>query len=220
VARIRIVVGEDNLLVREGLLHLLERHEEFEVAATCGDYAGLLSAVETERPDVVITDIRMPPTQTDEGIRLANELRESHPDVGVVVVTQHADPSYAVALLQRGSRARAYLLKERIHRAEELAAAITAVAAGESVIDPVVVDSLVTQASRGDGPLAALTRRELEILDLMAQGKNNGGIAAQLHLTEHSVEKYVSSVLSKLELGQTADVHRRVKAVLVYLSQQ
>jgi DNA-binding NarL/FixJ family response regulator len=217
--KIRIVVAEDNLLVREGLLRLLEGYSDFVVAAICEDYPSLLTAVETASPHVVITDIRMPPTQEDEGIRVANGLRESHPEIGVVVVSQHADPSYALALLERGSSGRAYLLKERIHRTEELAAAVKAVAAGESMIDPVVVESLVTQASRGDGALSALTRREREILDLMAQGRNNGGIAAELHLSEHSVEKYVSSILAKLDLGPTADVHRRVKAVLVYLSE-
>jgi DNA-binding NarL/FixJ family response regulator len=217
---IRLVVGEDNMLVREGLRHLLDSHDGFTVAATCGDYASVMRAVELEQPQVVVTDIRMPPTQSDEGIRIANELRESHPEIGVVVVSQHADPSYVLALLDRGSRGRAYLLKERIHRVEDLEAAIEAVADGDSIVDPVVVESLVSQASRREGPLGSLTRRELEILELMAQGQNNAGIAKRLYLREHSVEKYVSSILGKLELGDAAEVHRRVKAVLLYLSEQ
>jgi DNA-binding NarL/FixJ family response regulator len=215
---IRVVVAEDNLLVREGIERLLERRDEFDVVAACHDYSSLQAAIETAAPDVIVTDIRMPPGQSDEGIRIANELREGHPEIGVVVVSQHSDPSYALALFERGSERRAYLLKERIHRIEELTAAIEAVAAGESVVDAKVVDGLVSHARRDGTPLGRLTKRELQILDLMAQGKNNAGIAATLFLTEHSVEKYVSAVFTKLDLGPATDVHRRVKAVLLYLS--
>jgi DNA-binding NarL/FixJ family response regulator len=215
---IRVVVAEDNLLVREGIERLLERRDGLEVVAACHDYPSLQAAIEAVAPDVVVTDIRMPPGQSDEGIRIANELRKERPETGVVVVSQHSDPSYALALFEQGSERRAYLLKERIHRIEELAAAIEAVAAGESVVDAKVVDGLVAHARRDGTPLGRLTKRELQILDLMAQGKNNAGIAATLFLTEHSVEKYVSAVFTKLELGPATDVHRRVKAGRLYLS--
>jgi DNA-binding NarL/FixJ family response regulator len=190
------------------------------VLAACSDYDSVLEAIESTQPDVLVTDVRMPPDFSDEGIRIARKLRETHPDVGVVVVSEHADPSYALALLEHGSERRAYLLKHRIHRVEELEAAIRAVASGESVIDARVVETLVARSRREDSPLERLTRRELEILELMAQGKNNAGIASTLYLTEHSVEKYVSVVLNKLNLGNDADVHRRVQAVLFYLSLQ
>jgi DNA-binding NarL/FixJ family response regulator len=217
---IRVVVADDSLLVREGIEHLLERRHEIEVVATCDDYVSLRAAIEAVEPDVIVTDVRMPPGQSDEGIRIANELRDDHPEIGVVVVSQHADPSYALALFERGSDRRAYLLKERIHRIDELAAAIVAVAAGESVIDAKVVDGLVSHVRRAGTPFTRLTKRELQILELMAQGKNNAGIAATLFLTEHSVEKYVSAVFTKLDLGPAPDVHRRVAAVLLYLSAQ
>jgi DNA-binding NarL/FixJ family response regulator len=217
---IRVVIAEDNLLVREGIERLLERRDAFEVVATCEDFPSLRAAVDATQPQVVVTDVRMPPSQSDEGIRMANELRGTHPEIGVVVLSQHSDPSYALALFELGSERRAYLLKERVHRIDELAGAIEAVAAGESVVDAKVVEGLVAHARRGETPLGALTKRELEILDLMAQGKNNAGIAASLFLTEHSVEKYVSAVLAKLDLGPAADAHRRVRAVLLYLSLQ
>jgi DNA-binding NarL/FixJ family response regulator len=215
-----VVVGEDNLLVRQGLQRLLELRDDIHVLAACSDYDSVLEAIESTQPDVLVTDVRMPPDFSDEGIRIARKLRETHPDVGVVVVSEHADPSYALALLEHGSERRAYLLKHRIHRVEELEAAIRAVASGESVIDARVVETLVARSRREDSPLERLTRRELEILELMAQGKNNAGIASTLYLTEHSVEKYVSVVLNKLNLGNDADVHRRVQAVLFYLSLQ
>jgi DNA-binding NarL/FixJ family response regulator len=220
VAPIRIVIADDNLLVREGLERLLKRRDPFEVVATCEDSPSLRAAIESTHPQVVVTDIRMPPDQSDEGIRIANELRSTHPEIGVVVLSQHSDPSYALALFELGSDRRAYLLKERVHRVEELAEAIESVAAGGSVVDAKVVDGLVAHARRGETPLAHLTKREIQVLDLMAQGKNNAGIAATLFLTEHSVEKYVSAVLAKLELGSATDVHRRVQAVLVYLAAQ
>lgn len=215
-----VVVGEDNLLVREGLRRLLELRDDIQVLATCDEYGAVLEAVESTHPDVVVTDIRMPPDYSDEGIRIAKLLRETQPDVGVVVVSEHADPSYALALLEDGSARRAYLLKDRIHRFEELEAAVHSVAAGGSVIDPRVVETLVSRRRRDDSPLGRLTSRELEVLELMAQGKNNAGIASTLFLTEHSVEKYVSAVLNKLSLDDSSDAHRRVQAVLFYLSLQ
>lgn len=216
---IRIVLAEDNYLVREGVRRLLETQHDLEVVATCGDLVSLLEAVEAERPDVVLTDIRMPPGGTDEGIQAAERLRETHPETGVVVLSQFSDPQYAMALLEQGSARRAYLLKERVNDLDELVAAIREVAAGGSAIDTKVIDSLV--AVRGEvSRLDALTPREREALAEMARGKNNAAIAASLVITEQSVEKYIHSIFQKLGLSWQADVHRRVKAVLLFLSEE
>jgi DNA-binding NarL/FixJ family response regulator len=218
---IRVAIVEDNLLVREGLAQLVSSQPAFAVTAACADLDSALSAVSSTPVDVLVTDIRMPPRNEDEGIVLANLLRESHPDVGVVVVSQHADPAYALALFEHGSAGRAYLLKERLHRVEELTAALEAVHAGDSVVDPHVVEELVRDARRrADSQLQRLTERELSVLECMAQGKNNAAIAATLFLAEHSVEKDVSAILTKLDLGSEHAVHRRVKAVLVYLAER
>jgi DNA-binding NarL/FixJ family response regulator len=216
---IRVVLAEDNYIVREGLREILAAHERIEVVATCEDLDGLLAAVESERPDVVITDIRMPPTSTDEGIRAAATLRETHPDVGVVVLSQHDDPGYVLALLESGSAGRAYLLKERIHDRLQLVAAIDAVADGGSVIDPKVVEVLVaarTQAAQS--PLAELTAREMEVLAEIAQGKSNTAIASSLVLTKRAVEKHIHSIFMKLNLAYEQDVSKRVKAALLFLA--
>jgi DNA-binding NarL/FixJ family response regulator len=176
--------------------------------------------VDELEPDVVVTDIRMPPTGTDEGIQVASRVRQSHPAMGVVVLSQYSTPSYAIALLEGGSAGRAYLLKDRVARADELAAAIRAVASGGSVIDPKVVEEVVnTRAAATASPLDRLTPREREILGEIAQGKSNGAIAATLMLSERAVEKHINSILSKLNLSEEPDVNRRVKAVLVYLAQ-
>jgi len=170
---------------------------------------------------VVVTDIRMPPTGTDEGIRAASVLRQRHPDMGVVVLSQYSEPAYAMSFLDGGSKGRAYLLKERVSDIGQLAAAIREVAAGGSVIDPVVVDALVAaRAQPADSPLHRLTAREKEILSEMAQGKNNAAVAASLVLSERAVEKHINSIFSKLALSEEPDVHRRVKAVLLFLSAQ
>jgi DNA-binding NarL/FixJ family response regulator len=170
---------------------------------------------------VVVTDIRMPPTGKDEGIRAANELRERYPDMGVVVLSQHSDPAYALGFLERGSKGRAYLLKERVSDLDQLAEAIREVSRGGSVIDPEVVDALVAARSRAaDSPMRTLTPRETEILAEMAKGKNNAAVAAALILSERAVEKHINSIFSKLGLSQEQDVHRRVKAVLLFLSSQ
>jgi DNA-binding NarL/FixJ family response regulator len=217
---IRLVLAEDHYLVREGIRRLLEAQPDFEVAATCGDLEGLLEAVEVEKPDVVVTDIRMPPTGVDEGIQAALRLRETRPEVGVVVLSTYAQPSYALALLEGGTAGRAYLLKERVEDIEQLAAAIRAVAEGGSVIDPKVVEALVAQKARDEeSPLAQLTPRERDVLREMAEGKNNAGIAAALVLTERSVEKVIHSIFLKLGLAFEPAVHKRVKAVIVYLSE-
>lgn len=216
---LRIVVAEDNLLVREGVIRLLATQPDLEVVAACDDYDSLLTAVDEHAPDVVLTDIRMPPTGTDEGIRAANELRDRRPDTGVVVLSQYVEPEYALSLLERGSEGRAYLLKERVGDADELVAAIRAVANGGSVIDPKVVEHLVAARSRKPfSPLERLTPRERDVLDQMAQGRNNAGIAAELFLSERAVEKHINSLFSKLDLSDEPDTHRRVKAVLLFLA--
>ena len=217
---IRLVLAEDHYLVREGILRLLEARPGLDVVAVCDDLSSLLAAVEAERPDVVLTDIRMPPSDTDEGIQAAERLRETHPEIGVVVLSQYANPSYALALFQGGSARRAYLLKERVKDLEELEAAIRAVAEGGSVIDSKVVDALVAEnARRDDSPLSQLTPRERDVLREMAEGKNNAAIADALLLTERSVEKVIHSIFLKLGLTWETAVHKRVKAVILYLAE-
>lgn len=216
---IRVVLAEDNYIVREGLREILAAHERIEVVASCEDLDGLLAAVESERPDAVITDIRMPPTSTDEGIRAAAELRETHPAVGVVVLSQHDDPGYVLALLESGSAGRAYLLKERIHDRLQLVAAVEAVAGGGSVIDPKVVEVLVTARTQAaQSPLAELTARETEVLAEIAQGKSNTAIASSLVLTKRAVEKHIHSIFMKLGLAYEDDISKRVKAALLFLA--
>ena len=217
---IRIVLAEDQYLVREGLRRLLDTRAELEIAAVCGDLDSLLDAVAAERPDVVVTDIRMPPGSTDEGIQASTRLRETNPEVGVVVLSQYATPSYALALLKGGSEGRAYLLKERVSDLEQLVAAIGAVADGGSVLDPKVVEALVAQNARDDGsPLNELTPRERDVLHEMAEGKNNAAIGEALFLTERSVEKVIHSIFLKLGLTWETTVHKRVKAVVLYLAE-
>ena len=218
---LRVVLAEDNYLVREGLGKLIDAEDDLQVVAACDRYDALIEAVEAEEPDVVVTDIRMPPTGTDEGIRAATELRQHRPDLGVVVLSQYSEPAYALALLEQGSQGRAYLLKERVSDIDQLAAAIREVARGGSVIDPLVVDALVAVRSKAaDSPLRRLTPREREILAEMAKGKNNAAVAASLVLSERAVEKHINSIFSKLNLSEEPDVHRRVKAVLLFLSEE
>jgi DNA-binding NarL/FixJ family response regulator len=217
---IRLVLAEDHYLVREGIRHLLETQPDFEVAAVCGDLGSLLAAVDAERPNVVVTDIRMPPGNADEGIQAAARLRETNPEVGVVVLSQYANPSYVLALLDGGSARRAYLLKERVKDLEQLVAAIRAVAEGGSVIDPKVIEALVAENARGEqSPLNQLTPRERDVLHGMAEGKNNAAIAEALFLTERSVEKVIHSIFLKLDLTWETAVHKRVKAVILYLAE-
>jgi len=217
---IRVVLAEDHYLVREGIRRLLDAQPDIEVAAACGDLDALLAAVDAEGPDVVVTDIRMPPGGVDEGIKAALRLRQTKPDLGVVVLSTYSQPSYALALLEEGTAGRAYLLKERVEDVEQLAAAIRAVAEGGSVIDPKVVDALVAEKARDEAsPLAQLTPREHDVLREMAEGKNNAGIAASLVLTERSVEKVIHSIFLKLGLAWEPAVHKRVKAVILYLAE-
>jgi DNA-binding NarL/FixJ family response regulator len=217
---IRLVLAEDHYLVREGVRRLLETRDDLEVAAVCEDLDSLLAAVAAERPDVVVTDIRMPPGGSDEGIRAAVQLRATNPAVGVVVLSQYATPSYVLALLEGGSEGRAYLLKERVKDLDQLVAAIRSVAEGGSVMDPKVVDALVAQNARGEeSPLNQLTPRERDVLREMAEGKNNAAIAGALFLTERSVEKVIHSIFLKLDLTWETAVHKRVKAVILYLAE-
>lgn len=216
---VRVVVAEDSLLVREGIARLLDLQPEIEVAALVGDLPSLMAAVDADPPDVVLTDIRMPPTGTDEGIQAATALRESHPGIGVVVLSQYAEPAYALTLLEEGSQRRAYLLKERLSDPTQLVNAIVEVAGGGSVVDPKVVEVLVSARSRTrSSPLERLTPREREVLAEIAQGRNNAAVGAALYLSERAVEKHISSLFSKLGLSEEPDTHRRVKAVLLYLA--
>jgi DNA-binding NarL/FixJ family response regulator len=215
---IRVVFADDSYLIREAVTNLLATQGEIELVAACGDLDSLLEAIDAEQPEVVLTDIRMPPDGTDEGIRAAEYLRENRPETGVVVLSQYSDPDYAVSLFEKGSARRAYLLKERVEDLEQLTGAIREVAAGGSVIDPQVVDALVTARARAErSSLSELTPRETEVLGEMAQGKNNAAIAESLVLTERAVEKHIHSIFSKLNLSYENDVHKRVKAVLLYL---
>jgi len=217
---IRIVLAEDQYLVREGLRRLLEAQDNLEIAAVCDDLDSLLAAVAAHGPDVVVTDVRMPPTNTDEGIRAAARLRETDPDVGVVVLSEYAIPSYVLALLETGSERRAYLLKERVSDVTQLVTAINAVAEGGSVMDPKVVEALVAENARTEeSPLSQLTPREHDVLREMAGGKNNAAIAESLVLTERSVEKVIHSIFLKLGLTWEPAVHKRVKAVILYLAE-
>jgi DNA-binding NarL/FixJ family response regulator len=218
---IRVVLADDSYLIREAVTQLLASQEGIELVGSCADLDSLLQEIEATRPDVVLTDIRMPPEGRDEGIQAAQHLRETSPETGVVVLSQYSDPKYALALLDKGSARRAYLLKERVSDRGQLVGAIREVASGGSVIDPQVVDALIAARTRRDqSSLSELTPREGEVLGEMAQGKNNAAIADSLVLTERAVEKHINSIFSKLGLSYEKAVHRRVKAVLLYLAEE
>jgi DNA-binding NarL/FixJ family response regulator len=217
---IRVVVGEDSLIVREGLEQLLRSSPGIEVAATCDDLDSLLAAIEEFDPQVVLTDIRMPPSKTDEGIRVAASLRESHPETGVLVLSQYSEPGYVLRLLESGSDRRGYLLKERVHNRGELISAIDSVAQGGSVIDPKIVEVLVAAKARAEhSELAELTPREHEVLAEIAKGRSNTAIAESLVLTKRAVEKHINSIFMKLGLVASDDVSKRVKATLLFLAE-
>jgi DNA-binding NarL/FixJ family response regulator len=217
---VRVVIAEDSFLVRQGLQQLLAASPSVEVVAACGDLDALLEAIERERPDVVLTDIRMPPTNTQEGIRLAGRLRETHPGTGVVVLSQYSDPIYVLSLLEAGSDRRGYLLKDRVHDRGQLVSAIDTVARGGSVIDPKVVEVLVAAKARADrSPLSELTPREREVLAQIAEGKSNSAIAESLVLTKPAVEKHINSIFMKLGLASAMDTSKRVKATLLFLAE-
>jgi DNA-binding NarL/FixJ family response regulator len=218
-ALLRVVVADDSYLVREALSHLLDSDPRVDLIATCEDGDALAAMVDAERPDVVVTDIRMPPSGDFEGVTFANRLRTTHPEIGVVVVSQYADPRYGLALLEAGSDRRAYLLKDRLRDRENLIAAIFAVAEGGSVVDAKVVEALIeARTVSQNSPLVELTHRELEILGHMAQGKSNQAIAEELFLSKRAVEKHINSIFMKLGLAHAEDVSRRVKAALIYLA--
>jgi DNA-binding NarL/FixJ family response regulator len=215
---VRVVFAEDNYLVREGTAALLHSSDEVELIGTASALDELLKAVEELEPDVVLTDIRMPPTDTTEGIDAARRIRAEHPDIGVVVLSQFAEEEYAYELLKDGAAGLGYLLKERVSNLDELVRALNEVAKGGSVLDPKVVEALVSAKDRmAHSPLAQLTDREREVLEHMAQGQNNASIAKSLFLTERAVEKHINSLFHKLELTEETDVHRRVMAVLAFL---
>ena len=215
---IRVVFAEDNYLVREGTAALLREVDEVELVAMADDYDGLIEAVEREAPDVVLTDIRMPPTHTTEGIKAAREIRDKHPGMGVVVLSQYVEDDYAYELLKDGAQGLGYLLKERVGDVDEVVRALQEVTRGGSVLDPKVVEGLVQRKERLEhSPLAHVTEPEREILEQMAQGKNNASIAKSLFLTERAVEKHINSLFHKLGLSEEPEIHRRVMAVLTFL---
>jgi DNA-binding NarL/FixJ family response regulator len=220
-APIRVIVAEDSYIIREFLTSTLSAAPEVELVAVCCNATELERAIELWSPDVVLTDIRMPPSSADEGIRIAAKLRETAPEVGVVVLSQYAEPAYVLALLERGTGRRAYLLKERVRKRDELIGAIQKVAQGGSVIDPTIVDVLIEARSRAThSRLSQLTPRERELLAEIASGKSNGAIAQSLFLTKRAVEKHVNAIFSKLDLPETQDVSRRVKATLIFLAEE
>lgn len=215
---IRIVLAEDNYLLRAGTSALLSAVDEVELVGVADDLGGLLVQVDEHRPDVVVTDIRMPPTHTTEGLQAAATIRRKYPGTGVILLSQFADTEYATELLRDGASGVGYLLKERIADIDELTRSLSQVAAGGSALDPQLVESLVSRHERrGDPRLASLNEREREVLEHMAQGKNNAAIGRALFLTERAVEKRINATFQKLGLNDTADVNRRVLAVLTYL---
>ena len=215
---IRVILAEDDFLMREGVRRVLEAVPDVIVVAECGDGDELLAAIDENTPDVVLTDVRMPPSGADEGIRIANRLRRTHPAVGVIVLSQFAEPEYALALLEHGSHRRAYLLKERIQDRSAIASAIRDVAHGGSAFDAKVVDALLSaQGAEESFPLRTLTPREREVLAEVAQGKSNAAIAESLVLTKSAIEKHINSIFGKLGLTGAQDISHRVKAALMFL---
>jgi DNA-binding NarL/FixJ family response regulator len=214
-----VVLAEDNLLVREGVAALLRAAPDLRVSASCADADELRRAIATHEPDVVVTDIRMPPGEDDDGVRVAVELRRQRPRVGVVVLSSRDDPEFALELMAGGTAGRAYLLKERIARPGELVHAVREVAAGRSVVDPQVVQRLLAAGRPMESPLRRLSPRETEVLAGMAEGANNAVIAQRLSLTVRGVERHINSIFAKLDLTGHQDYHHRVRAVLLYLAE-
>jgi DNA-binding NarL/FixJ family response regulator len=214
---VRVVLAEDSVLLREGVARLLE-DQGFDIVAQTGSAEDLMLKVRSYSPNVVIVDIRMPPTHTDEGLKAAQEIRETYPEVGVLVLSQYIEPTYAMELLAESAEGVGYLLKDRVSNVEEFAAAVRRVGEGGSALDPAIVSQLVGRRRRDD-PLDQLTPREREVLEHMAQGRSNQGIANELVVTERAVEKHVTSIFGKLRLPHATEDHRRVLAVLTYLRQ-
>ena len=218
---IRVVAADDSYLIRESLTVTLASEPEIELIGVCSNGKELEACVAAEQPEVVILDIRMPPSGADEGVRVANRLRETNPEIGVLVLSQYAEAAYALALLESGSARRAYLLKERIRDKAELVRAVTTLARGGSVIDSQIVDVLIEARARvARSPLAELTPRERQLLGEIAEGKSNAAIAESLVLSKRAVEKHVNAIFAKLNLRDAQDVSRRVKAALVYLAEE
>jgi DNA-binding NarL/FixJ family response regulator len=218
---LRIVFAEDNYLVREGTAALLSEVTDVELVATVADLGSLLAAVEEHVPDAVLTDIRMPPSHSTEGIEAAQRIRAEHPEIGVVVLSQFTEEDYAYELLKDGAAGLGYLLKERVADVDEVVRALGEVAKGGSVLDPKVVEALISRKNRAaHSPLAQLTDREREVLQQMAQGRNNAAIGKALFLTERAVEKHINALFHKLGLSEEPDVHRRVMAVLTFLREE
>jgi DNA-binding NarL/FixJ family response regulator len=211
----RVVIADDSLIAREGIVRLLAA-SGVDVVAECGDADELLRAVEKTTPDAVVVDIRMPPTYTDEGLVAAQTLRAVHPNLGVLVLSQHLDAGYALRLVEESPGGVGYLLKDRVSDIGAVADALQRVVAGETVVEPAIVAELLGRLRRGD-PLAAVTQREREVLGLVAEGFSNRAIATRLFVVERTVEAHVTSIFLKLGLADTGDHHRRVLAVLAYL---
>ena len=214
----RVVVADDSVLIRQGLVSLLGELDGVEVVAECDSLPELEVAVAEHQPDLVVTDIRMPPTHTDEGIRAAIQIRSQHPSIGVLVISQFSDPEYVLLLFEQGSDGLGYLLKERIGDLDQLERAVRAIATGGSSVDPEIIDILVSARSQRSGPLDRLTPREREVLGCIAEGLNNASIAERLVLSEKAVQKHINSIFSKLDLSATEGKHKRVEAVLLWLS--
>ena len=217
---IRIVLAEDNFLLREGVRRVLESSDQVEVVATCGDLGEALGAIDDHGPDVVLTDIRMPPNRKDEGIQIARHCRAAHSTTGVVLLSQYVEPTYVRVLLDQGTEGRGYLLKEHLADLDDLLVAITSVARGGSAIDPKVVQSLVqARTMDDDARMRRLSPRERQVLELIAEGRTNAAVAGQLVISQHAVEKHINSIFSKLNLTGDQELHPRVRATLMYLAE-
>ncbi|MEO0491954.1 MAG: response regulator transcription factor [Actinomycetota bacterium] len=218
MSAVRVVVAEDDVLLRSGVVALLRTVDGIEVAGEAGSLSELLDLVDECRPDVVVTDVRMPPNQSDEGIEAARRIRASSPDTGVVVLSQHAEPEYVLSVFEAGNDRLGYLLKENVSSREALTSAVNTVADGGSVVDPSLVSVLVSARSTKRTGLDGLTPRERDVLALIAEGLNNAAIAQRLSLGDRAVSKHINSIFSKLGLGSEPDAHRRVRAVLMWLA--
>ncbi len=215
---LRVVVADDNVFIRNGIAAMIDAIDDIELVAECSDLPELRSAVADHEPDLVVTDIQMPPTLTDEGIVAAIEIRAERDGVGVLVLSQYVEPEYVIALFDEGSDGLGYLLKERVADLDEFERAIRSVASGQSAVDPKVVEVLVSSRSQRPSEIDQLTPRETEVLGLIAEGLNNAAIADRLVLGDKAVAKHINGIFSKLGLGEEDEIHRRVKAVLLWLS--
>lgn len=213
------MIADDALLLRQGVTAVLATLDGVEVVAEADDHPGLMALVDEHAPDLVITDVRMPPTHTNEGIRAARDIRSLHPETGVIVLSQYLDADYVIELLEDGTEGLAYLLKENVADRRQLASAIDAVCSGSSSIDPAAIEVFVQARSRRPSPFDDLTEREREVLALVAEGLRNSAVAARLHLSEKSVEKHINSIFSKLHLGAEPESNRRVRSVLLWLAE-